>query len=313
MSTGRAESRDRAVEVEGKVVRITSPDRVIWPRAGLTKLDLIRSYTTVAPTLLPHLRGRPVTLHRFPEGVEGAHFYQTRCPPHPDWVRTQRMYTFRRSGKVVDAPVIDDLASLVWALNLATIEFHPYLGTVDDLERPSFVVFDLDPGHPATLLDACRVALTLRDMLSALGLAAFPKTSGVKGMHVYVPLNSGHRYDESKAFARAVAELLAKDDPQVITRMTRSERPGKVFVDWSQNDAGKSTVVAYSLRGTPVPLVSMPVHWEEIEAATAASDLRSLAFTPGGVPDRIATHGDLFARTLEMEQTLDPATAGARR
>ena len=295
------------LEIEGRAVRLTTPERVLWPSMAMTKAQLIDYYINVAPMLLPHLADRPVTLARFPEGVAGKGFFQTRCPPHPPWVRTQRMYVFT-SGKQVDAPVIDDLASLVWAANLSAIELHPYLGRTQRLDHPEFVVFDLDPGPPADVLDACRVALQVRAVLDDLGLASFVKTSGGKGMHVYVPIGASAPYATTKPFARAIAGLIVREDPQrVIDRMDRGVRSGKVFIDWSQNDAGKSTVAPYSVRAKELPTVSTPVAWKEVEAALEAGDWRALVFGPGEVLDRVREHGDLFAPALSLEQTLPVA------
>jgi bifunctional non-homologous end joining protein LigD len=287
-------------------VHVSSLDRVLWPEARFTKAHLLDYVVRVAPVLLPHLRGRPLTLHRFPEGYGGPHFFQTRTPPHPDWVRTQRMWTFT-SGKEVDAPVIDDVDGLVWAVNLSTLELHPYLSCAERLDRPDFVVFDLDPGPPAGLLDACALALELHALLDGLGLTSLVKTSGGKGVHVYVPVAAGaHTYDDTKAFARAVASLLARRSPErVVDRMPTALRAGKVFVDWSQNDPGKSTVVAYSTRAiVPVPTVSTPVTWDEVRAAVDAASPDRLWFGPDDVLDRVREHGDLCAGALTGEQTL---------
>ena len=215
------------------------------------------------------------------------------------------MTTFHRSGKVVDACVVDDLPSLVWAAQVAAIELHPFLAPAEDMEHPRAVVFDLDPGPPAGLPDACRIGLEIRAMLDGLGLASFPKPSGMKGLHVYVPVAPGHTYERTKAFARAIAQLLAARRPaDVVDKMTRALRPGKVFVDWSQNDAGKSTVAPYSMRGTPVPLVSAPVSWDEVEAVALGGDEAALRFGPLGVLDRIERLGDLFAGVLDVAQEL---------
>lgn len=292
------------LEVGGRTVRLTSPDRVLWPQVNMTKARLIDYYIKVAPVLLPYLEDRPITLARFPEGVGAKGFFQTRCPPHPPWVRTQRMHVFT-SGKDVDAPVIDDLPSLVWAANLSSIELHPYLGRTQRMDRPDFVVFDLDPGPPADVLDACRVALRVRAVLDDVGLTSVAKTSGGKGMHVYVPTGATRGYAETKGFARAVAALIVREDPQrVVDRMDRAVRGGKVFIDWSQNDPGKSTVAPYSVRAMALPTVSTPVAWTEVEEAVAAADWRRLVFDPGEVLDRVAGLGDLFAPALTLRQTL---------
>lgn len=291
------------VEIDGRSLRLTNLDKVLWPRSGLTKRWLIDYYLQVAPVLLPHVQGHPVTLHRFPDGVAGPHWYETRAPSHPEWVRT---VTFRMegTGKVFDVVVVDDVASLAWAAQIATVELHPYLACADALGQPRFVVFDLDPGPPADLLDCCDAALRLRRLLDDLGLASFAKASGLKGLHVYVPLNRPHTYNETKTFARAVAQLLARDRPdRVVATMTRSLRAGKVFIDWSQNDAGKSTVAPYSLRGLEYPTVSAPLRWGEVEHAVRAGEYGSLVLLPDDVLGRVV-EGDVFAPVVTLGQSL---------
>lgn len=286
------------VDVGGRLVRLTTLDRVLWPATGTTKADMVDYYASVAPVLLPHLARRPLTLHRFPEGVGGPHFFQTRTPPHPEWVATQRMWVFT-SGKRVDAPVIDDLAGLMWAANLSAIELHPFLGRCDRLDEPTLLVLDLDPGEPAGLLDACRVGLDARALLAASGWGSWPKVSGRKGLHVQVPVAPGHRYDDTKTVARAVAGVLARRRPDlVVDRMPIALRRGRVFVDWSQNDPGKSTVAPYSLRAGARPTVAMPVTWEEVEGAVAAGDPAGLVFGPEDALRRVEEHGDLAAPLL---------------
>jgi bifunctional non-homologous end joining protein LigD len=287
-------------------LRVSSLDRVLWPEVGFTKAHLLDYWLKVAPVLVPHLRGRPLTLHRYPEGVGGPHFFQTRTPPHPAWIRTQRMWTFT-SGKEVDAPVIDDERGLVWAAHLSTLELHPFLSRAERLDHPDVVVFDLDPGPPASLLDACSLAIELHDLLADLGLTSVAKTSGGKGVHVYVPVDaSAHTYDDTKAFARAVAAILVQRHPDgVVDRMAMALRAGKVFVDWSQNDPGKSTVVAYSTRAVlSVPTVSTPVTWAELRDAVAAGSADALWFGPDDVLDRVHASGDLFAGALAGDQRL---------
>jgi bifunctional non-homologous end joining protein LigD len=283
-----------ALDVGGRAIRVSSLDRVLFPAIGFSKAELLDYYVRVAPVLLPHLAGHPVTLHRFPEGVGGPHFFQTRTPPHPDWVRTQRMYTFR-SGKEVDAPVIDDLAGLVWAVNLSTIELHPFLGVVNDLEHPRTLVVDLDPGVPAGLRDACAVALDVGAALEALGLDAYAKTSGGKGVHVVVPLAPGTPYGATKAVTRAIAATLARREPErVVDRMALARRAGRVFIDWSQNDQGKSTIAPYSVKALDVPTVATPVTWDEVDAVAAGRAEESrLWFTPREALDRVDRLGDL--------------------
>ncbi len=300
-------SGDRAARVEvdagGRRVTLSNLDKVLWPRLGLTKRWLVGYYTEVAPVLLPHLAGHPVTFHRFPDGVDGVNWYETRAPAHPDWVETVTFH-MRRTGKVFDVCVLNDLAALVWAAQIAAIELHPYLAKAERLDRPDVVVFDLDPGPPATIVECCRIALWLREALAGVALEAWPKTSGGAGLHVYVPLHTGATYDETKAFARAVALSLERQDPAAVTsQMRRAQRAGKVFVDWSQNDAGKSTVAPYSLRGHPAPAVSLPITWEEVEAAATVGDPAALCFLAHDALDRIRS-GDLFAPVASLEQEL---------
>jgi len=295
---------EQVVAIDGTPVRLTTLDRVLWPRAGVTKAELIAYYAQIGPVLLPHIAGHPLTLHRFPEGVDGPSFFQTRAPSHPDWIRVQRMHVFR-SGKEVDAVVIDNLAGLVWAANLAAIELHPYLARAESLEHPTLLVFDLDPGPPATLVAACEVSLLVRDALASVGVRSYPKASGGAGIHVVVPVAEGHTYPRTKAFARAIAAVLTRAHPSRVTdRMPLHHRPGRVFIDWSQNDAGKSTVAPYSLRGGAVPTVAMPVSWDAIEEAAEGGDVRPLVFTPGAALAAVAAQGDIHAAVLTDPQAL---------
>jgi bifunctional non-homologous end joining protein LigD len=291
------------VEVAGRRLQLSSLDRVLWPQTGTTKAELLEHYLAVAPLLLPHVAGRPITLHRFPEGVGGPHFFQTRTPPHPEWLRTVTL-SYPRTGKTFEAAVIDDLAGLVWAVNLTTVELHPFLGTVDDLAAPTALVLDLDPGPPAGLLEAAGVALLLRAELRLLGLTAYPKTSGGKGIHLHVPVLDA-TYDQTKTLARRLARELTQRRPElVVDRMTKSLRPGKVLIDWSQNDPGKSTVAPWSARGYAHPTVSVPVTWNEVEQAVRDADPRSLRVLLADVPTRVAEHGDPFALVLTCPQRL---------
>jgi bifunctional non-homologous end joining protein LigD len=240
-----------------------------------------------------------VTLHRFPEGVTGPHFFQTRCPPHPEWLRTA-MLSYERTGKSFDVAVLDDRPSLVWAANLAAIEIHPFLSPADAFDQPSWVVVDLDPGPPADLLDAAEVALHTRDHLAAAGLQPVVKTSGGKGLHVYARVPLGASYDDTKAIAHALATGLEQRRPdRVVSSMAKARRPGRVLVDWSQNDPGKSTVAPYSLRGLARPSVSTPLGWAEVEELLRLRDPRRVMFTPDEVLERVAELGDLFAGALE--------------
>lgn len=296
------------VEVEGRQVRVTNLDRVLWPAVGVTKADLIRYYTDVAAAVLPHLAGHPITLHRFPEGVEGPHFFQTRAPAHPAWVRAVTLRS--PNDKVFDVVVIDDLAGLVWAANIAAIELHPYLGTAEHFDRPTQVVFDLDPGPPAGLAESCTVALAVRALLDDLGLVSAPKASGGKGVHVHVPVD-GATFAESKAFARAIAGLVADRLPDlVVGAMAKAKRAGRVYVDWGQNDPWKSTVAPWSVRGHVVPTVAVPLRWEDVERAAATGDVSALLVLAPDVPARLERAGDPFGHLGSARQRLPAGSAG---
>jgi len=293
------------VEVGGRRLALSNLQKVMYPRSGFTKGQVIDYYTRVAPVLLPHLDSRPLTLKRYPNGVEGKHFYEKQCPSHrPDWVRTQAIFSGHR-GKAIDFCVVDGLPTLVWAANLADLELHTSMALATHIERPTMMVFDLDPGPPAALLECCEVALWLRAMLDALGLRSFPKTSGSKGLQMYVPLNTAVTYDDTKPFAQALAQLLEKREPDtVVSRMKKDLRGGKVFVDWSQNDEHKTTVCAYSLRARERPTVSTPVDWAEVEDAHSRGDAEALIFDADDVLARVEERGDLFAPVLELKQEL---------
>jgi bifunctional non-homologous end joining protein LigD len=276
-------------------VALSNLDRVLWPEAGFTKGDMIEYYRGVADVLLPHLEGRHLTLWRFPEGVHRKGFWQNECRGAPEWVRTKTVRGQRFC-------VVDDLDSLLWIANLGTIELHPFPARADDPEQPTALVLDLDPGPPADVLDCCEAALRVRD---ALGIESFVKTSGFAGLHVVAPLAPRHTFARTKAFARALAEALAREFPdRVIATSKRADREGRVLVDWLQNDATRSTVAPYSLRAAPWPTVSTPVSWEEVEAALAARRPELLTFTATALLDRLALVGDRFRGVLELEQEL---------
>jgi bifunctional non-homologous end joining protein LigD len=266
---------------------------------------VIDYYARIGPAILPHLRDRPLTVIRFPDGVEGKHFFEKNSPAHrPDWVRTVPIDVGSRGG-TIDFAVCDDLATLVWLAQLAAIELHPSLAKADEIDRPTVLAFDLDPGEPATIVECCTVALRVRALFSGLGLEAFPKTSGSKGMQVYVPLNGELTYETTKPYARAVARALESAEPDLVTsQMTKSLRPGKVFVDWSQNTQTKTTVAVYSLRARSQPTASTPVLWDEVERTSASGDPERLRFTAADLLERYERHGDPFAPVLELEQEL---------
>jgi bifunctional non-homologous end joining protein LigD len=298
---------DRQVEVEGRELKLTNLDKVLFPKAGFTKGEVVDYYAKVAPAMIPHLTGRAVTLRRFPEGVEDldAAFFEKRCPRHrPKWVKTARVEAGPNAGKI-DFCVCDGLPTLVWMAQLAAIELHPSLSLSRAPKRPTVLAFDLDPGPPADVVDCCRVAIRLRDLFGHFGVECFPKTSGSKGLQVYVPLNDRDSYDRTKPFAKAIAQLLEKQTPDlVVSKMKKVERRGKVFVDWSQNHQRKTTIAVYSLRARERPTASTPVTWEEVEAAAGAGDGSGLVFEASEVLDRIERHGDLFAPVLELKQAL---------
>jgi bifunctional non-homologous end joining protein LigD len=306
-----AARREVEVEIEGRRLRLSNLEKVFYPRTGFTKGDVIDYYIRVAPALLPHLRDRPLTLKRYPNGVDAPYFYEKRCPAHrPAWVRTEPVWS-RANEDVIDFCVCDDLATLVWAANLADLELHTYLHLAREVARPTMVVFDLDPGAPADVLQCCEVALVLRGLFEALGLHSYPKTSGSKGLQIYVPLNAPVAYDDTKAFARGVAEALEARRPDlVVSSMKKALRAGKVLVDWSQNDDHKTTSCVYSLRAKDRPTVSTPLRWAEVEEALAARDAAPLTFEASAVLARVAAHGDLFAPVLSEVQRLPVLRAG---
>ncbi len=301
-------SSDRRVEVDGRELKLTNLDKVLYPEAGFTKGEMVDYYARVAPALVPHLAGRAVTLRRFPEGVDDldAAFFEKRCPKHrPQWVRTARVEAGPHAGKI-DFCVCDSLPTLIWMAQLAAIELHPSLSLSRAPKRPTVLAFDLDPGPPADIVDCCRVALRLRELFAHFGVEGFPKTSGSKGLQVYVPLNRRDAsYDVTKPFAKAIAQLLEKQTPdQVVSKMKKVEREGKVFVDWSQNHQRKTTIAVYSLRARERPTCSTPLTWEEVEACAESGDGSSLVFEADEVLERVERHGDLFAPVLELEQEL---------
>jgi bifunctional non-homologous end joining protein LigD len=293
------------VTVDGRDIRLSNLDKVLYPKPGFTKGQVIDYYARVSPVLIPHLHGRPLTMKRYPDGVEGQFFYEKQCPSHrPDWVETAAIWS-RHNRRNIDFCLANDLPTLVWAANLADLELHTSLSLASAVDRPTMMVFDLDPGAPATIVDCCKVGLWVRELFEGVGLDAFAKTSGSKGLQVYVPLNTEVTYKETKPFAKAVAELLEKQHPKlVVSRMTKTLRSGKVLVDWSQNDEHKTTVCVYSLRAKERPTVSTPVSWEEVERGSRRRSERTLVFEAGQVLERVEETGDLFAPVLTLKQEL---------
>jgi len=296
----------RQVEVDGKELRLTNLDKVLYPKTGFTKGEMVDYYARVAPAMVPHLSGRAVTLRRFPEGVDDldAAFFEKRCPKHrPKWVKTARVTV--EKGKI-DFCVCDSLPTLIWMAQLAAIELHPSLSLSRAPKRPTVLAFDLDPGPPANVVDCSRVALRLRDLLVQLDLESFVKTSGSKGMQLYVPLNSKATYEQTRPFAQAIAQIVAKQNPdEVLAKMgKKTDRSGKVLIDWYQNNERKTTIAVYSLRAREHPTCSTPVTWDEVEAAAESGDGSALVFETTDVLKRLDDHGDLFAPVLELEQEL---------
>lgn len=294
------------VEVDGRSLQLSNLDKVLYPELGFTKAQVIDYYARIAPVMLPHLADRCITLRRYPNGVEEASFFEKRCPSHrPDWLRTA-VGPGDRTG-AIHYCCLDEAASLVWTANLAAIELHSPMATSADLGSPTILVFDLDPGLPATIVQCCEVALLLREVLDSVGLSGFAKTSGSKGLQVYVPLNDEHTHDHASSFALAVGQLLMKQHPAlVLVNMAKSQRTGKVLVDWSQNSRHKTTVAPYSLRAKSRPTVSTPVTWDEVATGSRGVEL---SYEVADVLARVTKHGDLFAETLTLRQSL-PMPAG---
>ncbi|HET9181252.1 MAG TPA: non-homologous end-joining DNA ligase [Candidatus Angelobacter sp.] len=297
--------QESVIDIEGRQIRLSKLDKVLYPRAGFTKGQLIDYYVRVAPVVLPHLSGRPLTLKRYPEGVEGLHFYEKNCPRfRPDWMQTAKIWS-PGNNRFMYYCVAEDLPTLVWLANLADLELHVSLSRAPDMQRPTVIAFDLDPGAPANIVQCCQVGLWVRDIFANFGLESFPKTSGSKGLQVYVPLNTAVTYDQTKPFARAIARLLEETHPdQVVSDMKKALRPNKVFVDWSQNDDYKTTVCVYSLRAKERPTVSTPITWKEVENCLKKQNPDLLVFTSKQTLGRVEKHGDLFEPVLKLKQGL---------
>jgi bifunctional non-homologous end joining protein LigD len=297
-------AKTASTTVEGRELKLSNLEKVLYPQAGFTKRELIEYYAAIAPVLLGHLAGRPLTVTRWPDGVEAKSFFQKQSPSHrPDWVETA---TVASEKKPIDYTLADERPTLVWLANLAAIELHVPLARAEAIEQPTALVFDLDPGPPASILECCHVAVQLQGMFEHLGLQSFAKTSGSKGLQVYLPLNGqAVTYTQTKPFAKAVAELLEQAEPDlVISRMSKARRSGKVLIDWSQNDQKKTTVCVYSLRASERPTASTPVEWDELRAALDSGRPGDLAFEAGEVLRRVGERGDLFAPVLSLVQKL---------
>ena len=298
-----AERTEQSVEVEGRRLKVSNLGKVLYPATGFTKAEVIDYYVRVAPAILPHVADRGVTLRRFPDGVDGESFFEKRCPSHrPDWIGT-----FPGPGDrngTIGYCALDSTAALAWSANLAALEIHAPMARGEDIEAPTMCVFDLDPGAPAAMAECAQVALDIRGVLDDLGLSCLAKTSGSKGMQLYVPLNRPHTHEHCSGFAQAVAQTLERHHGDRVTSvMRKSLRPGKVFIDWSQNSRHKTTVAVYSLRARPEPTVSTPVTWDEVADAASGAPLR---FDAPAVLARVAVDGDLFAPAATLEQDLPP-------
>jgi bifunctional non-homologous end joining protein LigD len=303
-------SKPSVVEIEGKHLSLTNLDKVLYSATGFTKGQVIDYYARIAPVLLPHLAGRPLTLKRYPEGVDKEYFFEKNATKHrPDWVNTAPIWS-EGNQRNVNYILANDLPTLVWIANLASIELHPSLSLAKDIASPRSMVFDLDPGAPADIVQCCQVGIWLRAIFDHFELQSYPKTSGSKGLQIYVPLNTPTSYEVTKPFAHALARLLENEHRElVVSDMKKQLRVGKVFVDWSQNDEHKTTISVYSLRAREHPTVSTPVKWEEVEEALKKKDATLLVFEANQVLDRVRQMGDLFEPVLTLKQKL-PKLAG---
>ncbi|AIF52163.1 non-homologous end-joining DNA ligase [Pelosinus sp. UFO1] len=294
------------VQIDNVQLTLSNLEKIFYTSTNFTKAQVIDYYSRIAPFLLPHLIGRPLTLKRYPNGAEAKFFYQKQCPAfRPNWLATVPVWS-EGKNKNIDFCLVQDLASLIWAVNLAAIELHTSLSLAEDTLRPTLLVFDLDPGHPATIVQCAEVALILKKVLEDNNLQSFPKTSGSKGLQIYVPLNTqAANYKQTKEFAHGIARLLEQQYPSlVVSKMRKFLRKGKIFIDWSQNDNHKTTVCVYSLRAKKYPTVSTPITWEEVEKAYKEQDSTQLSFTTDQVLDRVQRIGDLFAPLLTLKQEI---------
>lgn len=298
-------SNSPAVEIEGKHLKLSNLDKVLYPATGFTKGQVIDYYVRSAPALLPHLKGKPLTMKRYPGGVNEEFFFEKNAPQHrPDWIKTAPIWSYG-NNRNVNYILADDLATLVWVANLASLELHPSLSLAKDIDCPTMMVFDLDPGPPADMVQCAQVGIWLRAIFEHFGLQSFPKTSGSKGLQIYVPLHTPTNYNKTKPFAHALARLLEEEHPHlVVSDMKKALRTGKVLVDWSQNDEHKTTVSVYSLRARERPTVSTPLKWEEVERVLAKKDPKLVVFEAPQVLERLDKFGDLFEPVLKIKQKL---------
>jgi len=303
---------DSSVEIQGKHLKLSNLQKVMYPATGFTKQQLIDYYARIAPAILPHLEGRALTRKRYPDGVDGEPFFEKNAPQYrPEWVKTAPIWS-EGNRRTVHYVLANDLPTLVWLANLAALELHPSLALAKDIKCPTEMVFDLDPGPPANIVQCCQVGLWLSEIFEHFGLQSFPKTSGSKGLQIYIPLNTPTTFERTKMFSHALAQLLEHEHPDmVVSDMKKKLRTGKVLVDWSQNDEHKTTVAVYSLRAREHPTVSTPVTWEEVEKTLKKEDAGLLVFEAPQVVTRFEKMGDLFEPMNELKQRLPDLKAVA--
>ncbi len=295
----------QVAEVAGRRLTLTNLEKDLYPSYGFTKAQILEYYRRISPFMLPHLKGRALTLKRYPNGVEEEFFFEKRCPSHrPPWVVTAEIP--QHNGEEMTVCLVNDLNTLIWVGNLASLELHVPLAGAASPGTPDAVVFDLDPGDPAGILDCARVALILRELLAPLKLEGFVKTSGQKGLHVYLPLNRREAtFADTKKFSKSVAEVLQRNYPELVTaKMAKAERTGKVFINWSQNDASKTMVSVYSLRAREKPFVSFPLPWGELEELAGRGDPEKFFVLAPEAQSRAEKKGDLFREVLVKKQKL---------
>ena len=305
-----AMSTPTVVEVQGRKLKLSNLDKVLYPATGFTKGQVVDYYARIAPVLLPHLAGRPLTMKRYPGGVEQEFFFEKNAPKHrEDWVKTAPVWS-EGNHRTIQFLLANDLPTLIWIANLASLELHPSLSIAPDIGTPTMIVFDLDPGPPANIVQCCQVGVWVREIFDHFGLQSFAKTSGSKGLQIYIPLNTRTSYEETKPFAHAIARLLEQQHPEmVVSDMKKAIRTNKVLVDWSQNDEHKTTISVYSLRAREHPTVSTPVTWDEVEQTLKKKDASRLVFEAPDVLARVEKMGDLFAPVQTLKQKL-PQLAG---
>ena len=298
-------TESQVVEIGNRRLKLSNLDKVLYPATGFTKGQVIDYYVRIAPALLPHLAGRPLTMKRYPEGVDDEFFFEKNAPMHrPDWVKTAPIWS-HGNQRNVNFILAEDLPTLVWVANLASLELHPSLALAKDIQCPTMIVFDLDPGPPANIVQCAQVGLWVREIFDHFGLQSFAKTSGSKGLQIYVPLNTKTSYEETKPFAHALARVMEQEHPDlIVSDMKKARRANKVFVDWSQNDEHKTTIAVYSLRARERPTVSTPVSWEEVKGALKKKDAKLLVFEAPEVLERVERMADLFEPVLKLTQKL---------